>query len=54
MKARIEYSSPDFAVDLLCAGLQPMVDCVALSRDEAGALAQEMAYIHMEGTFHIT
>jgi hypothetical protein len=54
MKARIEYSSPDFAVDLLCEGLQPMVDCVALSRDEAGALAAEMAYIHMEGTFRIT
>jgi hypothetical protein len=54
MKARIEYSSPDFGVDLLCEGLQPMVDCVALSRDEAGVLAEEMAYIHMEGTFRVT
>lgn len=54
MKAKIEFSAPDFGVDLLCEGLQPMVDAVALSKDDAGALAEELAYIHMEGTFKVT
>lgn len=49
-KVRLEYSSADFTLDLLCEGLAPMVDCIAMSLDSSGsAFPKEYNYAHMEG-----
>lgn len=53
MKVRIEHETPDFKLDLICNGLQPMVDSVAMSKGAARFLKGEMTSIHMEGTIRV-
>ena len=49
-KTRISFSSADFELDLVWDELHPMVDCIAMSQDQDGSFAREMAHIHLEGT----
>lgn len=51
-KARIEFSSRDFTLNLLYEGIQPMVDCISMSAE--GSFGKEMAHVHMEGTCRVT
>ena len=53
-RTRLTFSSPDFSVDVTWNELQPMEDVVAISNDAEGALAKELAHIHLEGTATVT
>ena len=52
-KARIEYSDPEFTLDLLVVGQQPMVDCMEMSFDEDDPF-RKLNDVHMEGTCRYT
>lgn len=49
-RARIEFESPDFSLALTWDERTPMEDCIALSQDQDGSFAREIAHIHLEGT----
>lgn len=47
--ARVEFSETDFSVDLLWESTHDMEDCIAMSKDQDGSFAREIANVHMEG-----
>jgi hypothetical protein len=53
-KTRITFDSPDFSMDLVWDELAPMADCIAMTQDQEGSFAREVAHIHLEGTSTIT
>lgn len=53
-KARIEYSSPDFKVDLLYEVLHPMADAIAMTQAKESTLAAELCNVHLEGASRVT
>lgn len=53
-RTAIHFESPDFSMALSWDEWQPMVDCIALSHDDHGAFAREIAHVHLEGTCRIT
>lgn len=48
-KAKLDFADSDFSMNLTFEGLCPMADSIAMARDDAGALAQEIAAAHLEG-----
>lgn len=53
-RTRITFSSPDFSMDLVWSELAPMADCIAMTHDQEGSFAREMANIHLESTCTVT
>ncbi|MGE4431552.1 MAG: hypothetical protein AB7E05_12500 [Sphingobium sp.] len=53
-KARVRFASRELDFDLLWEGLQPLQDSIALSADEDGAFAEDIAHAHLEGTCRVT
>ncbi|MBI5506892.1 MAG: hypothetical protein HY899_19060 [Deltaproteobacteria bacterium] len=48
-KAKLEFADNDFTMNLAFEGLCPMADAIAMTHNEAGALAQGFAAAHLEG-----
>jgi hypothetical protein len=48
-KARLEFADNDFSMNLAFDALHPMADAIAMTRNEAGSLRQEIAAAHLEG-----
>ena len=54
-KARLEFTSEAFSVDLYWDAILPMQDAIELSQaGEDDGFAKEIAHIHMEGTCRVT
>ncbi len=53
-KAKLEFADNDFSMSLTFEGLCPMADAIAMTRNEAGTLAQEIAAAHLEGPGRVT
>ena len=53
-KTRINFSSADFSAELVWDERNPMADCIALTHDEEGSFAREMAHVHLEGTSNVS
>lgn len=54
VKTRISFASTDFALDLVWDELAPLEDCIAMTRDQEGSLARDIAQVHLEGTSTVT
>lgn len=53
-RTRISFDSEDFSMELVWNELAPMVDCIAMTHDEQGSFAREVAQVHLEGTCTVT
>lgn len=53
-RTRITFAMQDFSLDLVWDELQPMEDCIAMTQDEEGSFAREIAHIHLEGTSNVS
>lgn len=53
-RTRITFASPDCSLDLIWDELHPLADCIAMTKDEEGSFAREIAHVHLEGTSLVT
>jgi hypothetical protein len=53
-KTRITFKSPNFSAELVWDELHPLADCIAMSNDNKGSFATDIAHIHLEGTSTVT
>jgi hypothetical protein len=53
-RTRITLSTPEFALNLVWEERAPMMDCIAMSQDQEGSFAREMAHVHLEGTCRVS
>lgn len=49
-RTRISFDAPEFSLELVWEELAPMADCIAMTQDHDGALARDIAHVHLEGT----
>lgn len=53
-KTRVTFSGPDFSMDLVWDEQSPMEDCIAMTQDQEGSFAREIAQVHLEGTCRVS
>jgi hypothetical protein len=52
-RTTIRLTSDCFSAELAWDEFHPMADCIALSQDQEGSFAREMAHVHLEGTSRV-
>lgn len=53
-RLRIRFDERDFAMDLVWETTVGLADCIAMSRGHSGALAEEIAHVHLEGPCRVS